>query len=141
MHTRQSLKIQRILDENIAKIPCFLVEIQYLGHHVGFEDIYFEKPVQFMQALKSLEKNRLGGVLLDGGLRLKIWFVATYQGGLNIKFRSEEFEPLFPGKCILEGSFPIDGEWVQPLVTALDKLFLDGTPMVMQSSLVISEVI
>lgn len=94
-----------------------------------------------MQALKNLEMNRLGGVLLDGGLRLKIWFFATYQGGLNIKFRSEEFEPLFPGKCILEGSFLIEGEWVRPLVTALDKLFLDGTPMVMQPSSAISEAI
>jgi hypothetical protein len=33
MHTKKFPKIQRIFDENIAKIPYFPVEIQYLGHY------------------------------------------------------------------------------------------------------------
>jgi hypothetical protein len=116
--------------------------IRCIWRYFIYFEKYFEKPIECMQALKILEMNQLGEVLLGGGLRLKIWFVATYQGGLNIKkFQSEEFEPLFPGKCILEGSLPIEGEWVQPLVTALDKLFLDGTPMIIPPSLATSEAI
>jgi hypothetical protein len=127
--TDKSLTIRRDIYEDVTSIPHFPIEIQYVGHHVSFEDIYFDRPELFLEELRTLEEKRKGEVLLDGGLRIRIWFKATPRGGVSVSFRSEEFEPIFPGNCILKGSFSIDGECVKQLVNSFKKLFSDGTPV------------
>ena len=116
-----------------GKFPYFPVELSYVGHQVQFEDIHFDQPDEFLKNLRLLESTRKGEVLLDGGLRIKVWFRATPRGGVVISFYAEQFEPLFPGRCLLEVSFSIDGEFVHEPVHSFEKLFLDGTPVAVRA--------
>ena len=118
-----------------GKFPYFPVELSYVGHQVQFEDMHFDQTDVFLNSLRVLESTRKGEVLLDGGLRMKLWFRATPRGGLVISFCAEQFEPLFPGRCVLEGSFSLDGEFVYELVHSFEKLFLDGNPFTLRQDI------
>jgi hypothetical protein len=133
-NTEKSLTIRRNFYEGVTGVPHFPVEIHYVGHHVVVEDIYFDKPEQFIKELQALEVSREGEILLDGGMRLKISFKANSHGGIVVSFHSEEFEPSFPGQCILDGYFLVEGEYVGQLVSSFEKLFSDGTSVFVRYS-------
>jgi|GEM_PF-2875471 len=127
---KNSLTIKRAYFEDVTKVPHFPIELRYEGYNVSFEDIYFDNLDALPMKFRELEKTRKGEVLLDGGFCVKILFKATRMGGVAISFTTEQFEPIFPGRCIIEGRFSVDGEMVKTLVDSFDKLFSDGTPVV-----------
>jgi len=128
-HGEKSLTINRGMYEGVTTTPHFPIEISYFGHHVSFDDIYIDDSQQFIQQLHTLESRREGGASFDGGPRIKIWFRSDVNGGVLVSFRSEQNQPSFPGRCVLEGSFEIAGEHVRELVHSFEKLFRDGTPV------------
>ena len=128
-----SLSIRRSTFEDVTECPHFPIDLRYEGHHLSFEDIYFNEDQKIPNRLRDLEAHRGGEVLLDGGYRVKLWLTSTPTGGIELSFRMEECEPQFPGRIIIEGSFPIEGEYARSLIDSIRRLFTDGTPVTIES--------
>ncbi|QWV92154.1 hypothetical protein KP004_13085 [Geomonas oryzisoli] len=124
----KSLRISKVSYLDVTSTPHFPVEVSYCGISVSFEDIYFDKPDDFLARLKVLEVTRKGEALLDGGLRIKFLFKMTSHGGMKISFTLNDWEPSFPGRLTIEGHFEIEGEFLSQFVLSFEKLIKDGVP-------------
>lgn len=128
-HPPKSLTIRRETCESVTTLPHFPVVISYFGHHVAFDDIYLDDPERFLRELQALQRNREGEVRFDGGPRIRIRFRCDSRGGVLIAFRTEQCQPEFSGRCVLEGSFDVAGEHVAELVRSFETLIRDGIPV------------
>lgn len=124
-----SLSIRRAFYEDVTEVPHFPIEISFAGHQVSFEDIYFDGLAELPAKLQALEATRKGNVVLDGGSRVRISLEPTSTGALVVRFRTEQNEPSFPGRCILEGKLSVEGERVGELMHSLRRLISDGVPL------------
>jgi hypothetical protein len=130
----KSISIKRARYQDVTDTPHFPIELSFAGHEISFEDIYFERLHEIPEALRALEATRKGKVVLDGGFRVKISLEATSTGAITVSFRTEQCEPLFPGRCVLEGSIGIEGERVTETIRSLERLFSDGLPAIIQQA-------
>ncbi len=125
--------MRRAIDTANTDMPHFPIDISYAGINVSFEDIYFDHIQTFLSKLKEIEHTRKGQIVLDGGLRIKLIFKATPQGGIEISFHLVQFEPLFPGHLSIDGKFDIEGEYVGQLVHSFDRLINAGEELYIES--------
>ena len=126
---KNSLSIKSENWPEVTEKPHYIVEAIYEGFSYVHSDIYFDDVNKIITELKSLEQNRKGRIELDGGFRFKLIIEAGTLGGCLVKFRYESDEA-FPGKLILDGRFPIEGEYTASMVDMLFKLFTDGNEFV-----------
>lgn len=123
---QMSLKISRETYSDITDIPHFIVSLSYAGHYIDYEDIYFDNVGQIVEKLRAFKNIRSKKVLLDGGMRMTISLEGISSGAAILSFHMEQFEPSFPGECILKGSFSFDDSAANKVIDTLEQLFLEG---------------
>jgi hypothetical protein len=125
------LRIKRETWPEVTEIPHFVVELIYEDHSYMCDDIYFGDLNDLILQLKALKKKRKGTVEIDGGFRFKVVIKTTSSGGISLNFKVES-DSGFPGKMILEGSFPVEGENTEDILMALIKLLREGKEFIIK---------
>ena len=126
---KNSLIIKSDVWPEVTATPHYIVELNYEAHSSICEDVYFDDVEKIVSELTALEVSRSGRVELDGGHLFKLVVEATVSGGLVLDFRFESGNN-FPGKLVLEGFFPVEGEHTAHVIEALWKLFVEGDSFV-----------
>ena len=129
MIMKNTLRIRSEHWPDVTETPHYIVELHYEGSAYECDDIYFDNLSDMARQLLALEKSRKGQVLLHGGFRFQMTAKATPSGGIDLNFRTES-DATFPGKCIIEGCFSVDGENTATVISALTRLFEDGDEFV-----------
>lgn len=122
---KNCLRIKSEKWPEVTEVPHYIVELNYEGYSFVYDDIYFDDVNNLILKLQALEKERKGSVDLDGGFRFKVAIESKTLGGIVLNFRAES-DTEFPGKIIMEGYFPVEGENAGNVIGALIKLISDG---------------
>ena len=121
---KNTLHIKSEYWPDVTETPHFIVNLHYERLVYGCDDIYFDNLSGIVPELLELERTRKGQVILHGGFRFQMIVQATPSGGIDLNFRTES-DATFPGKCVIEGSFSVDGEHTATIIGALTRLFDD----------------
>ena len=121
---KNTLRIKCKYEPDVTETPHFVVGLHYERLVYECDDIYFDNLSGIVPELRELERTRKGQVILHGGFRFQMLVQALPSGGIDLNFKTES-DATFPGKCIIEGSFSIDGERTAPIIVALTRLFDD----------------
>jgi len=116
---KNNLSIKSSLNLEISSYRKFEISIQYYNHHISYDDIYFDELELLTNSLDKMILTRKGEIVLDGGMRFVLKIRAKALGEILFEFRAEQFEPEFPGECILIGYFEVDGDLVQNTLSDL----------------------
>ena len=109
------LNIRPELWPEITDQPHFVIDLEYAGCTLHFDDIYFDNIEETCARLRQLARERQGSALLDGGFRFSLAIEIMPRGDIKLAFHAES-EPPFPGKLSLDGFFQRDGEYASSLL-------------------------
>ncbi|HNP62327.1 MAG TPA: hypothetical protein PKH39_00250 [Woeseiaceae bacterium] len=127
---KNTLQIRSEHWPDVTATPHFAVVLNYEGLTYECNDIYFDNLSDIVPELQEQERTRKGQVVLDGGFRFQMIVHARSSGGIDLNFRTES-DATFPGKCVIEGCFSVDGEHAANTIGALTRLFDDGDDFVL----------
>ncbi|WP_419638144.1 hypothetical protein [Thiolapillus sp.] len=122
-----SLRISRELWPEVTSRPHFIMDLDYEGCRISWDDIYFAVEDEMVDRLREMRIGRKGKVALDGGFRFLLTVEMQATGGVTLGFRTESGAE-FPGKRILEGFFEVGGEYTDALLGGLVDLIDKGRP-------------
>ena len=121
----RTLHISRESWPELTTRPHFVVDLDYAGCRIDWDDIYWDAQEQLPARLRALREARRGKVVLDGGFRFALTVEMRATGGVLLKFRTESGME-FPGKRVLEGFFEVDGEYTDAVLSGLLALLEKG---------------
>jgi len=127
---KNTLHIKSEYWPDVTEIPHFIVDLHYERLVYRCDDIYFDNLGGIVPKLLELERTRKGRVIMHGGFRFQLIVQVMPTGGVDLNFRTES-DAMFPGKCIIEGCFSVDGEHAATTIGALIGLFNDGDDFVL----------